>query len=217
MTAPARTAALLAALIAACTGLTGCGLPHPGTVEKIDDAKVPYHLLDDGPVGSPTKTRRVHASQTEPRVYWVARSALAAAATDQSCAGDTYTVIQKLLRTLAAGPTATERATGLTTALTPDSGVALLELSGRTAVVELQPSTPLPPDRLPQAIGQVVLTVTSAPGVGRVVLRNDGQRLQVPLPGGALTASPVSAQDYDSLVRPRDRNYSGAGCARAAR
>jgi spore germination protein GerM len=146
---------------------------------------------------------------------WVAKNALAATATDQNRGTDTYPVVQHLLRTLVSGPSKSERATGLSTDLAPDSSLALLELSGRTVVVQIQPATPIPADRLPLAIGQVVLTVTSAPDVDRVVLRDTRQRLQIPKPGGALTASPVAAQDYTSLIRGGDRKHSDTGCDRS--
>lgn len=212
MTRGVRIAVSLAWLVAACAGLAGCGLPNGGTAERIDDAKVPYNLIDRGPVDGSANTPRVHASATEPKVYWVTKTTLAAAGTDQRCAGDTYTVVQELLHTLASGPSGGERSMGLSTALTPDSRLALLELSGRTAVIEVKPSTPPPADRLPLAVGQVVLTVTSAPGVDQVLLRDKGHRLQIPLPGGALTNSPVSAQDYTSLIRTKNRKHSDAGC-----
>jgi hypothetical protein len=60
------------------------------------------------------------------------------------------------------------------------------------------------PERQPLAVGQVVLTATSVPGVDGVLLDGvDGHPGEMPLPGGALTTRPLRRSDYVELLRPR--------------
>jgi spore germination protein GerM len=119
--------------------------------------------------------------------------------------------VERLLGYLTAGPTDGARAAGRSTALPPESRLSLVGLTAGTAEVEVDPETGISADRLPVAIGQVVLTVTSAPGVSAVALVSDGAPVQVPLPGGALTGEPVTAQDYASLLPDRYRGQE-LGC-----
>jgi spore germination protein GerM len=51
-------------------------------------------------------------------------------------------------------------------------------------------------------VGQIVLTATSVPDVEAVLMTRDGALVQLPIPGGALTSAPVTAQDYAELTRP---------------
>ena len=106
-----------------------------------------------------------------------------------------------LLRRLAAGPTTEQREAGLSTVLEPGVPVALVDVVDGTARVALrQPDRDPAADRLPLATGQVVLTVTSAPGVEHVQLLRDGAPTAVPLPGGARSAAPVTALAYAVLL-----------------
>jgi hypothetical protein len=81
----------------------------------------------------------------------------------------------------------------------------MVGVANGTAEVELSPSTSISADRLPMAVGQVVMSLTSVPGVARVVLLSSGTRLQVPLPGGALTTRAVTSADYGDLLVDRYR------------
>jgi hypothetical protein len=53
-----------------------------------------------------------------------------------------------------------------------------------------------------RAVAQIVLTATSVPGVRAVLLTLAGEPVEVPLPSGELTADPVTAADYEELLRP---------------
>jgi len=70
-------------------------------------------------------------------------------------------------------------------------------------------------ERLPVAVGQVVLSVASAPTVRGVALQTYGRPVQVPLPGGSLTDGPVTATDYVDLLSPRWRQPGAFGCSKA--
>jgi hypothetical protein len=77
----------------------------------------------------------------------------------------------------------------------------LVDVVDGTASIQITPSSQSPSaDRLPLAVGQLVLTVTSVDGVDRVTFLQDGAPIEAPLPGGARTAQPVTAADYSSLL-----------------
>ncbi len=123
-----------------------------------------------------------------------------------TCAEPPEAVVERLLGDLTAGPTDDARAAGRSTALPPQASLVLVGIDDGTAEVEVDPDeTSISADRLPVAVGQIVLTVTSAPGVSAVALVSDGQPVQVPLPGGALTGNPVTAEDYATLLPDRYR------------
>lgn len=106
-----------------------------------------------------------------------------------------------LLRRLASGPAPAQRDQGLSTELEPGVPVRLVDVVGGTARVALrQPDRDPAANRLPLAAGQVVLTVTSAPGVARVQLLRGGVAVAVPLPDGARSDAPVTALDYAVLL-----------------
>ncbi len=117
---------------------------------------------------------------------------------------DPTAVASLLVRRLGDGPTPSQRAEGLSTALGPGVPVRFDRIDGTTARVILQqPDRDPAADRLPLAAGQVVLTVTSAPGVDQVQFLRDGEPAEVPLPSGARQSAPVTAADYAPLLTTR--------------
>jgi hypothetical protein len=74
-------------------------------------------------------------------------------------------------------------------------------VAARTAEIEIEVADPGPaPGELPLAVGQVVLSATSVPGVDRVRLLRDGEPLDAPLPDGELTSRPLTASAFASLL-----------------
>ena len=191
-----------------------CGLPAGGSVTRVDDDTVPYGLLDSA-AAQPGASDDGEVPGPVPVVFWlVANDRLAPEALeapDATCADEPRAVVELLLGELVAGPTDDARAAGRSTALPPESRLALVAISDGIAEVTVDPETDISADRLPSAIGQIVLTVTSAPGVTAVALVDDGAPVQVPLPDGALTGEPVAADDYAALVP--DRYRSAFGCS----
>jgi hypothetical protein len=191
--------------------LASCGLPGGGETQRIDDDTVPYQLLESAPpaAGSSTKAgepRRV------PVVFWLDGNHLTPEATDDSCADRPDLLVKQLLGGLAAGPSDDARAAGRSSALPSDSGLDLVGIVDGTAEVEIEPETSLSAEMLPVAVGQVVLTITSAPTVQSVALVSDGKPLQVPLPGGVLTDGPVTDEDYADLLPDRYQGQGTFGC-----
>lgn len=204
---PLRAAGALV-LLALVT--SSCGLPAGGSATRVDDESVPYRLLDTASA-SPDATDETEVPKHLPVVFWVDdQDRLVPEAADQSCADDAISSVRGLLEELGAGPSDTARADGRSTTLPPESVLALLSVDGGTAEVEFDPETSISPDRLPVAVGQIVLTVASAPGIDAVTLVSDGAPVQIPLPGGALAEGPVTADSYAGLVP--DRYHRIAGC-----
>lgn len=214
-----RPRQLLGAVIGAFVmSAAGCGLPNGGEARVIDDDRVPYQLLETHAAPSGLSSEP-SSSAADPVVFWVDESdSLVPAPSDAECGAESSLLVADLLAVLSAGPTEERRQTGESTAIPPESTLRLLELDGSTALIEVAADPQLSMDRLPLAVGQIVLTVSSAPEVDDVVLVMDGEQVQVPLPGGALTPPPVDPSDYASLVPVRYRDSApfdrrGAECS----
>ena len=211
---------LLAALAA------GCGVPSTST-ERVAAREVPFGLLDPaagdgasapGAAGGPGRGADAAAAAVlaarPPSTYLLdagdslvavpfesprpgAPTAATAPAGDEGAA----VLARVLLQRLVAGPDAEQRESGLSTELGPGVPAALVDVVDGTARVALrQPDRDRAADRLSLAVGQVVLTVTSVPGVERVQLLRGGAPTAVPLPDGARSADPVNALDYAVLL-----------------
>jgi len=190
--------------------LASCGLPGDGDVERVSDSAVPYDLLE--PADASPGGDEADDPGAEPRVFWLRGDRLISDVAAAACGGDPVVVVELVLAELAAGPRDDARAAGRSTAIPPESMLALVGIDEGTAAVEVDPETPISPDRLPAAIGQIVLTVTSAPGVRSVAIVSDGTAVPVPLPGGALADGPVTADDYAALLPGRSLDAQAAGC-----
>lgn len=223
LTLLARGSALVLAV-----ALTGCGVPGSGS-ERLPPSEVPSELLQPAPArgpaggGEPERTAGTGATAAllaarSPSIYLLDDEDVLVAvplgstrSTDPAQAppgaapldDDEATVLAtRLLRSLAS-PTADQRDRGLSTALSLGVPAWLVDVDGGTARVALrQPDRDPPADRLPLATGQVVLTVTSVPGITHVRLLRDGEPTAVILPSGALSDAPVTALDYASLLAP---------------
>lgn len=219
-------------MVATLALAVGCGLPADGTARAVRSDDVPYDLLDPAPPSASASSAPSNARAAQPETYLLGadqtlvpaptglpalRSFLPTTTRPGATTGPgaesagpsdppaevTTMVLVQLLATLELGPTPQQRAQGLGTALTPGVTIRLLGVQGAVADIEVQsPFREPSADRLPLAIGQLVLTATSVPGIEAVQLLQDGVPLAVPLPGGALTAEPLRRRDYAPLVMP---------------
>ena len=192
--------------------LTACGLPGDGQVTRVDDDEVPYHLLDPLPPSSEAPPAATFPGVT-PVVYWLLDDRLVPEPSGNSCTADGKEVVDDLLAQLSVGPPGDVLQSGGGSAVPSDTPLALAGLDDGLAQIEVDFRTTIAADRLPAAVGQIVLTVTSAAGVSSVVLESDGQPIQVPLPTGVLTQQAVTADDYAVLVPDRFQHPGRAGCA----
>lgn len=208
--------------------LAGCGVPGPGS-ERVPPSEVPSGLRGPAPArgpgggGEPERTTGSGATAAllaarAPSVYLLdtedvlvavplepsrATTAPAQAPPGAAPLGDDEATVlaTRLLRSLARSPTADQRDQGLSTALSPGVPASLVDVVGGTARVALrQPDRDPAADRLPLATGQVVLTVTSVPGITHVRLLRGREPTAVVLPGGARSDGPVTALDYADLL-----------------
>ncbi|MGY1704027.1 GerMN domain-containing protein [Geodermatophilus sp. SYSU D00697] len=191
-----RRGFVVAALVAV---LAGCGVPTGGPVETIPESDVPRGLA------SPSATAPAPAEpepMAEPsRVYLVARDDSLVPRPREVTGPEMRDRLDALLRTLAAGPTADERELQLSTALPPDVELAVTDVAAGTVTIDLSGPAEAPTGLdSRRAVGQVVLSATSVPGVDEVVLTVDGERVEAPLPSGELSPDPLSAEDYAALL-----------------
>jgi hypothetical protein len=192
----------------ACLGLlVGCGLPADDAVHTVKAQDVPYGLLEPPPTPTPAASSATAKRESQPELYLLGADQLLVGVPAGLEADvrplPTSQRLVALLGLLETGPTDQQRAQGLGTALTPGVTIRLVSLSDGMAEVQVVASLKDPSaDRLPLAVGQLVLTATSLPGVDAVRLLRDGVAAEVPLPGGALTAEPLRRSDYTELVAP---------------
>ena len=105
-----------------------------------------------------------------------------------------------LVAALREGPAAADRNQGVRSAVPPSEGLTTV-VAGGVATVALSPDFAILPaaDQV-LAIGQVVRTLTSFPGVGQVAFTVDGQPIGVPRGDGTAAFGPVSGDDYTELT-----------------
>lgn len=198
MMRPGRRVAAAATLLCALS-MTACGLPDGTAPLELDPSNVPYHLLSPTAGGSVTQTES--ARTTTPHIYLLSGDDQLVPQAAPLPPNGLVPVLKGVLLRLSGGPSPTERASGLATALGPDARLRLLAVNDGTAVIDLDLGDQDPSaSRLPLAIGQVVLSATSVDGVDRVQLVRGGSPIEIPLPDGALTLAPVTADDYRPLL-----------------
>jgi hypothetical protein len=180
---------------------TGCGLPDESRSRTVDDASVPYNLLETPGDGGEDPNPALAHPRGVPVAFWLRRDdKLTPAPVSTTCDDPTAEVVEDVLGTLAAAPTSEEGSAGWTSAVPPTARLELVALEDGVAVVDLDPVALGDAERLPLAVGQLVLSVTSAPGVDGLRLVTSGETVDVPLPDGALADRPVTADDYVELL-----------------
>lgn len=123
------------------------------------------------------------------------------------------THLGSVLDALIAGPDEGEVPRGLRSAVPSTTRVLGVTVDDDTAVVDLSSAFASIGGREELlAVGQVVLTVTTFPGVRRVLLNLDGRPTDLPLPDGSLADGAVALSDYASLLDPDTADTdSGSG------
>lgn len=174
--------------------LTACGLGPSEDVKDIDPLSLPPRLLGTAPPASPT----VGEPDTTGSGAYFLRDTVLRLSARTLIARTGVPALQELLSNLAAGPDSADRGRGLSTALPPTTRLTVTSLQGDLATVDLAFGQ-VPPDQT-TAIAQVVLTATSLPEVGRLLLTIDGEPLQAPLASGAQTDRPLTRADYESML-----------------
>jgi hypothetical protein len=187
----------LALLVSAC-GVTGQDRPEPLEVDRPTPA---------------TTTAPTRAGDAALEIFFVRDQRLAPAARSGTRADAVLAL--ELLR---AGPSSTEAAGGLVTAL-PSQDVAVGEPdagSGSLTVSVSREFTGITGNSQLLAVAQVVWTLTQFPGVRSVRFEEDGAPLEVPTDGG-LTSLPVGRGDYASVAPDEESGSSTAAPPTTAR
>jgi spore germination protein GerM len=184
--------------------ITACGLPTTGQIQEIDPTRVPYGLVSPAPKSSVGAGEEEVSSRTRARVYWLDGRQNVVPVSVRLTTSGASARLTELLELLAAGPTNQQRTLGFGTALGPGVIITVTAITNQVADVEVQAAVAAPSaNRLPVAVGQMVLTATSVPGIDAVRFVTDGNPLDVPLVGGELTSGPLGREDYlDLLVVP---------------
>jgi spore germination protein GerM len=192
-----RTGGLAALLLV--TASAACGVPTGGAPDPIAASDVPYGLAEAVPSTSAAPT--TPAQPDQPRVYLLAEDGALVPQGRSLADGALRDRLDELLDDLAAGPTADELTDRLSTALRPEISLTVEDLSGGTVTIDLGGTAEAPSGQESRrAVAQIVLTATSLPGVDAVLLNRTGQRVEPPLPSGELSARPLTADDYASLL-----------------
>lgn len=191
-----RVAVLALALV-----LAGCGVPTGGTPTTIPVEDVPYGLASPSP--TPTPTAPTEASTVTARVHWIGAGEAVVPRLREVSGTTRRERLASLLEQLAAGPTPAELDEELSTALPPKIELVVAGFEDGTATIDLEVQTQeLSGVSGRRAVAQIVLTATSVPGVQAVLLELSGEPIEAPLPAGALTAGPLTAQDYAAATVP---------------
>lgn len=186
-------------LLAVAAVLAGCGIPTGGAPDTIAPTDIPYGLA--APTSSAPTATSSPARQDRPRVYLVNAEDVLVPSGREVSGSTVREQLTDLLGQLAAGPTDGERDDQLASALPPGVQLSVGGVEGDTVTVDLVGTTQSPSgQRSRRAVGQIVLTATSLPGVHAVRLTRDGKPLEAPLPSGELTSAPLTAADYARLL-----------------
>lgn len=189
---------MLAVVVAGVLVAGGCGIPvdDKPTLASPDD--VPFDLLAEGPGSSPTTTPTAPTGETtEATIFLVQGERLALARREVPAPATGETVIEALQR----GPTRSEAALGLRSALVGRDVMRSVGIHGGIATVDLGSDfTEIVGRDQIMALAQIVSTLTSLPGVGLVNFTLEGAPVGVPRGDGAVTTNPVSRDDYALLA-----------------
>jgi spore germination protein GerM len=200
MTGRRHRAAVVAVALALAV-LTGCGVPTGGAPSTIAPEDVPYGLASPSPTASATAPPEANAEAS--RVHWLDATDTLVPRVREVSGTTRRDRLASLLDQLAAGPTKEERDQQLSTALPPELRLSVTGLESGTATIDLDALGQAPAGTAGRrAVAQIVLTATSVPGVQAVLLEVAGQPIEAPLPGGELTAQPLTARDYTVFATP---------------
>lgn len=185
-------AVVMAALVA------GCAINTEGDARLVQDDDVPFGLLEE--LDASTLPAPGGASQAS-TVYLVNEQDLLVPVMRSTASRDSASIVEAL-----GDLTADEVRLGLRTLLdddgtdplvldvgisrgvaTADLAAAFLDLDGETQVL---------------ALAQLVLTLTSLPGVGQVAVTTENAPTDVPRADGTTTSDAVAAIDYSELIAP---------------
>jgi spore germination protein GerM len=177
--------------------LAGCGVPIQSEPVPITSAAMPTRL--QGSPAAPTVAPSATPGRPAVQVNFVRDDKLVALVRETPATSPTDR-LAAVVDALLAGPTETEQASGITTALPPGIGLTVVDVHGGRVDLQLSGQTDgRSATENVLAVGQIVLSVTALPTVDQVTFSRDGTPVEALLADGALTAAPLTAADYEAL------------------
>lgn len=186
-----RTLVLVAVLAVVGAALVGCGIEPEGDARSLDPESVPFGLLEPE-VTPPAPASIGTGPGTAVEVFLVSDGQLSGVARRVPDAGDLGVLVELLVE----GPTEIESAFGLRTALSEDQVDEVTTARGTATVDLLEAFSDLSQEDQAAAIAQLVFTLTSRPGVGRVAFTLEGEPIEVPRGDGSLTSDSLARDDF---------------------
>lgn len=189
------TLGVVALMAVAALVASGCGIEPEDQAQVADPDGVPFGLLDetDGSLTGPD----VELTDRRVEVYYLRDEDLEAvgrSVTDEA-------TVTELVDVLAEGPSESETTSGLRSALPAEGATGEVTTSRGTATVDLgEVFTDTSQEDQAAAIAQLVYTLTTQPGIGRVGFTLDGETVEVPRGDGTLTTDPLTRDDFPDRV-----------------
>jgi spore germination protein GerM len=182
-------------LIAAVAIVAGCGVPTQDAAHRIDDDQVPLGLLEADTSAPAADTTEPALSTTTAAVYLVRDDRLVPVQRSV-----TELTPEDVIAALLAGPTPSEEADGLRSALEPAELVNSARRTGDNAQVDLAPAfTAGAAGEQRTALAQMTYSLTEIPGIAAVTFTLDGEPTNVPRADGSASTGPVRREDYQLL------------------
>jgi len=207
-----------AVLVTAVLVLAACGLPNDGAYTPIQADALPAGISDTTTTSTTTTTVPLATTTTAPQattttstiptesvsLYYVINGRLQPVPRSLALPVAPLAALTELQK----GPEERDQPAGLRSAV-PAGSIVNVGVSAGVATVDLAPvfvqlttgteQLPVPNVDQPLAFGQIVLTLTSMPGIGQVRFTVGGQPQGALVADGSLVDGPVSADNYASL------------------
>jgi spore germination protein GerM len=183
-------------VLASSAVVVGCGFPDQDRARPVSPDELPAGLRPGSVPESVVTTESERAT-----VWLVEGDTLVASRHEVEAPATVESVTAELL----VGPSESEQARGLRSALPDPTVVVGADLSRGVATVALTSTFGeiSPHDQL-LAVGQFVLTLTDLRGVGSVRFTLDEAPVAVPIPTGETSEEPVVREQFLELSRPPD-------------
>jgi spore germination protein GerM len=187
---------LLLALVALALGATACGVPVNAAPQSLPKNQVPFHLLSPVPPATPSTTQPA-AVLVPVKIYLVSGSGVSSTNRDVAYPAPLSAVLHALI----AGPTGTESAQGLSTAIPSDTRVLSAVVAGGLVTVDFSSDFgEVSGSAQVLAVEQVVFTLCAElSATTGVVFEIDDQPIEVPIANGSQVPGPVYLLDFINL------------------